>query len=469
MGEVVTGPFSPDPRRQAAEEHQQRSAAALRSEAEQIRQRLAACRKVPKEDRQKFAVHCYRMFQKLDALENGDVGAILREVTGERGDPSKRRGRFAQLTKLDTPLTARGSQWEKLVRLASKRLGTQDREIIEMVAGTSFSERTDGPLLADIGQTAAEIAGTLQLMAHYIARRHGLADYFEALRYCPYVLSNDRVRIPDAIPQAANMDHLADGLWIHGGEDESELAFLPKVPLFHQHAWIPCMATAGTVSADHVAQDNEDMRQQFQAIADYEGVTQARFALTRRISIAIAPLGQDRSPSACFVIEPRLAAWIDGHSIDVFGATPGEWFPVPHEDRCYGFSADAWNVDLVPDADHLDCYRLEVVGRENTLNLMRSHMYGEGLDPLIWGFDAEATDRNEPLAPTAAPGLTMMGVLQRNLTAVAEEHRIQNLLDADAARLTRLLADAQAEDRERYRRALQPLIDRWKELTEINR
>ena len=113
MGEVITGPFGPDPRRQAAEEHRQRGAAALRSEAEQIRQRLAACRKVPKDDRQKFAVHCYRMFQKLDALENGDVGAILREVTGERHDPSKRRGRFAQLTKLDTPLTARGSQWEE--------------------------------------------------------------------------------------------------------------------------------------------------------------------------------------------------------------------------------------------------------------------------------------------------------------------------------------------------------------------
>ncbi|MCA1971736.1 MAG: hypothetical protein LDL44_02775 [Caenispirillum sp.] len=448
----------------AAEQHRKAAYEALGREAAAIERRLSKS-KVSPLDREAFALAMGRMFRQLDEKGGGLVARALAAVQG--GDIStKRRGRFSRTAEafVSTRLCASGAQWCALTRAVGDLLRGPDRAFVDLVAGTSYASAT-APLVlsADLADDAAETAALLQELAAWVSRRNDLPSYYAVLRNSDYEFDDEAGEfiVADVVPEAADPDALADGLWFPREEAPRNLPTLPRVALYRREDPIQVKGTTGSMAAPPLDEA------QWQALAEYEGVETVELTLYTTVSLSVAPLDPQAGPTACFVIEPRFKRFdVSGHEADPPALEVGRWNAFPHGPpeaaRWSALRVDDLGAQMADLCAHAELVATVAVTAESCARYLgRRPRYG-GQVVIDFHSDECLDTPEESLPPTAAPSRTLMAAVQGNLAHAPPAQKLSTRLDASAARLVRLLTEARREHRKRYDYAIDAVRASWR-------
>lgn len=440
-------------------------ASRLRAEAEEITQKLNAKARIEPQWREHFARYCHEVFKELDDLGRGAVREVIQAAFPDEVDPSKRRGRFSVSNQ--TP-TSSGASWAKIATEAGRKLGREHHVLIGMVRGTPYAVASGESLLSGLSDAVGETVSLLNRMATASVREHRLGSYFETLRFSLYEIQGEEFVAATAIPEAANVDRLVDGMWIDiepGFSGEPEKPFLPKVPLYTRSLLRDTFERTrlGLSQEDYWNAESPD--EAFGDLALTHGTEHGQIEFSLDVSIAIAPVGPNKAAVGCFFVEPKAFVIINGQPSEIWLDDDRAWIPATHEDRLFGIriagrpNADQdWN-------DHIGCYLLETINPESCLKWLPGISPDEWYDfdyhVSGWDWPVDDLENGPERAPTAAPSSSVMAVVQSNLAYVPDDEKISTLLNRDAERLVGMLADAQARDSHRYRDAIRPLIEKW--------
>jgi len=446
-------------------------ASRLKEEAEEITQRLNAKVRIEPQWREHFARYCHKIFEELDKHGRGAVREVIQAAFPKEADPSRRRGRFSlpdQSKDATQPLAAAGSSWARIATEAGRKLDRDHRVLIDMVRGTPYSVASGEPLLGGLGDAVGETVSLLNRMATACVRENRLNNYFETLRFSLYEIQGEELVAATALPEAANVDRLVDGMWIDiepGFSGEPEKPFLPKVPLYTRSLLRDTFERTrlGLSQEDYWNAESPD--EAFGYLALTHGTEHGQIEFSLDVSISIAPVGPKKAAVGCFFVEPKAFVIINGQPSEIWLDDDRAWIPATHEDRLFGIriagrpNADQdWN-------DHIGCYLLETINPESCLKWLPGISPDEWYDfdyhVSGWDWPVDDLENGPERAPTAAPSSSVMAVVQSNLAYVPDDDKISTLLNRDAARLVGMLANAQARDSRRYRDAIRPLIEKW--------
>lgn len=300
------------------------------------------------------------------------------------------------------------------------------------------------------------------MLVAWISRQHGLGRYFNLLSHSDYILDEGRFVVAAVLPEAAEPDSLADGLWAWAGPD---IDVIPKVKLYTKGINVPVTATEGSLSDSPFLYDSS-----WDALAAVEGENDAEALLSLTVSLGIAPLGKGRSPTATFIIEPRLIISVWGEEVDAYAQGDTNWLTFSHgepSDRRWSalrVKSDA--ADVVDYARKNGRVLTRSVSRESCLKMLGRHeRYGRNYEWHLHGFSDFLPD-DDGCAPSAAPTKTFMSAIQLNLAQAPEPEKLSTLLEQRAAELVKALSDAQKRNRRLFDEAIAPLMAHWQSDTQ---
>lgn len=466
----VTNPSSDASRleqqQQRRRDHETAQVTLAREEADRITERLRIEGRVDLPTREAFARYCSLLFKELDELGRSNVKDVMAAIYPDQNDPSKQRGRFSNPNQ---PLNTLGQKWAEVALEAGRRLGKEHRALIDMVDGTQFADNGDTAHLSGLTDAGSETASLLNRMSTACIRENRLADYFETLRFSLYDHEDDKLVATSVLPEAVNLDRLADGLWVDiepGFMSQPEWPFLPRVPLYTRERRGRFGGAFEGTRLDLPQEDiwnAQSVEKLFDDLALAQGTEEGWIDFRLDVSIGVAPIGANRIPVGCFFVEPKGFITINGEEVEVTSNDNHNWMTVCHDGRCSGIRAKGWPTTVRGWSDHFGCYLLESITRQSCLRWLPGIAPEErfDFDFHISGWDYDGPEIGSGRVPTAAPSASVMAVVQGNLAFVPGDEKLSTLLNQESARLVKLLADTQAQDAQQFRQAIRPLFESW--------